>query len=213
MTRQKKVSQNPHLLGICQPQNPRALPIPYVKDEWTGIQNLAEANSMGCSSLENAEATVDKTLAELSLANWVHFACHASQDNEKATDSAFILHDDNLKLIRLMQVELPHADFAYLSACQTATGDPKLSGQAVHLAAGMLYAGFRSVIATMWSINDCDGPEVAKEVYSHLLATKDSTQAAYALHHAVQKLRMKPEYNNLKDSSFLAWVPFIHLGC
>ncbi|KAH9925829.1 CHAT domain-containing protein [Fomitopsis serialis] len=192
MARQKKVNNNPHLLGICQAENDRAHNLPYVKEEWMHIQQLA----------------LD---SDIPTANWVHFACHASQDTLRPTDSAFILNDNDLRLITLMQVKLPNADFAFLSACQTAAGDPKLSNQAVHLAAGMLYAGFRSVIATMWSINDCDGPEVAKEVYSHLLATKDSTQAAYALHHAMQKLRIKPEYNNLKDSSFLAWIA-LHLA-
>lgn len=41
-------------------------------------------------------------------------------------------------------------DDRLLSACETATGDSEQPDQAVHLAAAMLFVGFRSVIATMW---------------------------------------------------------------
>jgi CHAT domain-containing protein len=40
--------------------------------------------------------------------------------------------------------------FAFLSACETAKGDRSQPDQAVHLAASLLFCGFRSVIATMW---------------------------------------------------------------
>ncbi|KAK0214580.1 hypothetical protein IW262DRAFT_1466357 [Armillaria fumosa] len=103
------------------------------------------------------------------------------------------------------------ADFAYLSACQTATGDESLSEESVHLAAGMLMAGYQSVIATLWSIRDADAPLVADEVYSRLFedGEPDSGKAAIALHHAVQSLRKRVED---EPDSFVRWVPFIHVG-
>lgn len=33
-------------------------------------------------------------------------------------------------------------DFAFLSPCQTATGEKHLSDEAIHMAAGMLFAGY-----------------------------------------------------------------------
>ena len=53
-------------------------------------------------------------------------------------------------------------DLAFLSACQKSTGDGRLSEEAVHLAAGMLAAGYRGVIATMWLIRDRYASEFAK---------------------------------------------------
>jgi CHAT domain-containing protein len=115
-----------------------------------------------------------------------------------------------LTLSRIIQLNLPHADFAFLSACQTATGDKKLREESVHLAAGMLVAGYRGVIATMWSIMDNDAPQVAEDVYRHLFKTSppDSTRAAEALHLAVQNLRE----GSGRKKSFFHWVPFIHVG-
>ncbi|KAJ7856005.1 CHAT domain-containing protein [Mycena leptocephala] len=107
-------------------------------------------------------------------------------------------------------LSLPNADLAFLSACQTATGSQQLQDESVHLAAGMLLAGYRGVIGTMWSIMDHDAPQVAGDVYAHLLEASppDPTRAAEALHLAVRKLQ---EQLGAKKS-FLRWVPFIHFG-
>jgi CHAT domain-containing protein len=39
---------------------------------------------------------------------------------------------------------------AFLSACETAKGDKTIPDEAMHLAATLLFAGFRGVVATMW---------------------------------------------------------------
>jgi hypothetical protein len=57
---------------------------------------------------------------------------------------------------------------------------------------------------------DHDAPQVASDVYAHLLEASppDPTRAAEALHLAVRKLQ---EQLGAK-TSFLRWVPFIHFG-
>jgi CHAT domain len=45
-------------------------------------------------------------------------------------------------------------EFAFLSACQTATGGLANSDEAINLAAALQYAGWRHVIGTLWSIWD-----------------------------------------------------------
>ncbi|KAJ7243504.1 hypothetical protein C8J57DRAFT_1366052 [Mycena rebaudengoi] len=74
----------------------------------------------------------------------------------------------------------------------------------------MLLAGYRGVIGTMWSIDDNDAPQIAGDVYAHLLKVSppDPTGAAQALHLAVQILREQPG----PKKSFLHWMPFIHFG-
>ena len=97
---------------------------------------------------------------------------------------------------------------AFLSACQMAMGDKKLFDEAVHIATGMLFAGYCGVVGMMWLISDCIAPVVAKNMYEELCRsgiTPDYRRAAQALHHAVGCLR-----NN--NVSFLEWIPFIHVG-
>jgi len=107
-----------------------------------------------------------------------------------------------------MKQSFSHTELAFLSACQTASGDHKLPEESIHLAAGMLIAGYRSVVATMWSIRDDDAPIIAEKFYRDLIeANGDSGRAAYALHHAVAHLR-----DVVGESNFTRWVPFIHLG-
>ena len=87
------------------------------------------------------------SLREVSIA---HFACHGEQDGANLLDSALILEDGRLKVLRIMGQPMNGASLAFLSACQTAKGDGKLPDEAMHLAATLLSAGFRGVVRTMW---------------------------------------------------------------
>lgn len=62
------------------------------------------------------------------------------------------MQDGLLTISKLMQIEMPNAFFAFLSACGSAMGDRRQPHETVHLAASMLFAGFKSVLATMWCV-------------------------------------------------------------
>jgi CHAT domain-containing protein len=78
-----------------------------------------------------------------------HLACHGVQDADPLS-SALLMQDGKLTIEDMLQLNMPNATLAYLSACQTAKGDQNAPDQAVHLAASMLFCGFRSVVGTMW---------------------------------------------------------------
>ncbi|TFY69354.1 hypothetical protein EVJ58_g453 [Rhodofomes roseus] len=160
-------------------------------------------------AFSDEDGDVQAVLDNLSGYGWVHFACHGVQDIQEPTKSRFELHDGPLALLELISASFERADFAFLSACQTAMGTDMLPDEAAHLAAGMLAAGFKSIIGTMWSIQDEVAPIVAEQVYRRLLSGSvqpDSSQAAVALHHAVQMLRKQD------DTKTFSWVPFVHVG-
>ena len=141
---------------------------------------------------------------------WVHLACHGIQNQDDPLSSAFVLHDDGLTLETLMTKHIPDADLAVLSACQTATGDKELVEEAVHLTAGMLNLGYKSVIGTMWSIYDSSAPVVMGkfyEVMAEQVRSGGELQPAYALHEATKALRTK-----YGVSDFVRWMPFVHFG-
>ena len=108
-----------------------------------------------------------------------------------------------------MNLDLSRMQFAYLSACLTSTGDFTLPDECIHLAAGMQFAGVRSLVATTWSVEDRAASMVTSKVYKELLKDGlENVQAedtAEALHQAI--LSMKESKVPL---TFL--VPFIHLG-
>jgi tetratricopeptide (TPR) repeat protein len=81
----------------------------------------------------------------------VHLACHGVQDPDPLK-SAFLLEDGRLTIEDIMKFDMSSAVLGYLSACETAKGSKTQPDQAVHLAASMLFCGFRSVIGTMWSV-------------------------------------------------------------
>jgi len=195
------------LLAVSQPNTPGQPPLPNTLVELNEIQR--RAGNFSIHVLEGPMALVESVLEGMEANSWVHLACHALQNTAEPTKSGFCLHDNNLELVTIIAKSFPQADFAFLSACQTATGDEKLSEEAVHLAAGFMLAGYRGVIATMWSIKDEDAPVIVHHVYDKLFGDMepDSTKAAVALHCAVKCLRQQ-----VGDSAFLSWVPFIHVG-
>ena len=167
--------------------------------------------------LDGHLATVGRVKEAMTSHQWVPLACHASQNIHDSLKSGFFLDDGPLELSEIMKQNLLHCELAFLSACQTSTGDEKLSEEAVHLAAGMLAAGYQGVVATMWSIKDRYAPEVAGAFYGYLTEKGknegnprlDSTRAAHALHHAIQCLRKE---TGDKEDGLLAWVPYVHFG-
>jgi CHAT domain-containing protein len=99
----------------------------------------------------HASSMVQSVLEQAPSAHILHLACHGHQ-HEDPLKSCFALQDGRLTISALMDLKLPKAMLAYLSACETAKGDKKQPDQAVHLAASMLFCGFRSVVGTMWSV-------------------------------------------------------------
>ncbi|KAH6881201.1 CHAT domain-containing protein [Coprinopsis sp. MPI-PUGE-AT-0042] len=135
-----------------QPSAPGASPIPGTTKETQSIYRMATQNGARVTLLEGSALTVDKCLQHMENHSCIHLACHASQNASEPLQSRFLFHNGSLDLATIIQRDLKNADLAFLSACQTSAGDEKLSDEAVHLAAGMLAAGYRRVVATMWSI-------------------------------------------------------------
>ncbi|KAF6744803.1 CHAT domain-containing protein, partial [Ephemerocybe angulata] len=205
------------LFLTSQPNAPGATPIPGTTSEVQSIFNQAHRNGVRALKLEGDEMSVAECFERMLDFSSIHLACHGSQNAAQPLQSHFLFHQGSLELGKILQANLKNADLAFLSACQTSTGEGKLPDEAVHLAAGMLAAGYRRVVGTMWSIGDRPAQEVATTFYEYLFthqdksggATFDASLSAVALHHATQQLR-----RSLDDSerSLLTWVPFVHFG-
>jgi CHAT domain-containing protein len=96
------------------------------------------------------EAVVRNRIAETGL---VHLATHGSLDADSPLASSISLADGELTLYELMGIHL-HADLVVLSACETGTGDTTPGDDVFGLSRGLLAAGARSAIVSLWPVED-----------------------------------------------------------
>ncbi|EUC61298.1 aromatic di-alanine and TPR containing protein [Rhizoctonia solani AG-3 Rhs1AP] len=202
------LNHDSRVLAIGQATTPGYSALPGTIKELACVKTHVE-NKAHYSQLIGDQAVIAAVLDAMEQHDWVHFACHAYQNINDPVKSGFFLHDDILDLAAINRRSFKNKGLAYLSASNTATGDEKLPDEAIHLAAGMLMAGYSSVIATMWSPGDEDAVLVADEVYSKLM--KDGQvgngEGGEALHYAIAVLREK-----VGEKEFERWMPYIHIG-
>ncbi|KAK7456975.1 hypothetical protein VKT23_010278 [Stygiomarasmius scandens] len=188
-------------------------PLQFAKKEISVLKKHARTHVLDLAL--GSTSQLDAVLSALQNVDWVHFACHGIQDIMSPLESALILGDERIPVSRLARGEKLGGDFAMLLACETAKGSPGLSDEAIHVAAGLHFAGFKGVIATMWTIHDETGPDVANSVYEYLFSVDGeatdrrrpaSEKAPYALRRALITLRDE------KRMPALEWAPFIHYG-
>jgi CHAT domain-containing protein len=144
-------------LIICE-DSPKSSEADYLPEAAKEVRLIRECFESAHAQVLNTMSTRAMRAELLSLlentpAHVLHLACHGIQDADPL-NSAILLHDGQLTIENIMRLSLPQATLAYLSACQTAKGDQNVPDQAVHIAASMLFCGFRSIIGTLWCVAD-----------------------------------------------------------
>jgi CHAT domain-containing protein len=125
-----------------------------VKDEARRVRETFQAAGVALTTLNDSSPDGHPSASDVltSLRNngthFLHLACHGAQKADPLS-SAFIFRDQDLSIQELVGLDLGNAMLAFLSACETAKGDQDQPDQAIHLAASMLFCGFKSVIGTM----------------------------------------------------------------
>lgn len=160
--------------------------------------------------MEGDDAQCSSVLAALPQYEWAHFTCHGHQDSLQPFKSYFTLRDGKLTLSSITMTRLVRAQFAYVSACEGATGVQESADESMHLAAGLQFAGFRGVTAPLWKVRDQLTAKVARAFYKHICDHDDHapspSYAAMALHKAKKELLAS------REASVLELVPYIHIG-
>jgi CHAT domain-containing protein len=147
----------------------------------------------------------------------LHFATHAVASDGQPFYSTLILapdqapgHDGFLQAFEVLRTPLG-ADLVVLSGCETALGTQDVGQGLVGLVAAFQQAGARSVLATLWSIDEATA-EVMTNFYS---AWAQGASAPVALQQAKrqvlkQHLRLGNVDVSLAHPFF--WAPFILTG-
>jgi CHAT domain-containing protein len=154
-----------------------------------------------------SDATVQRALDALKTHQWVHLACHGMPNREKPFESSFMMRDGPLTITDIIRPRLHTPQFAFLSACHTTVGYESNPDESIHLAAAMQFSGFRSVIGSMWSVDDKVVGQIVSAFYDNMVdgsGKLDCKRAAKALHKAVKKSR--------KTISLEQQIVLVHIG-
>ncbi|KAN0083977.1 CHAT domain containing protein [Tylopilus felleus] len=155
--------------------------------------------------IEGEESCISRVVEELGKSERVHLACHGIPDRKQPFQSAFALHDGHFTIQQIIGCEMQNPEFAYLSACHTTVGDEGSPDEVIRLAAAMQFLGFRSVIGTMWAVDDGETDKITSTFYKHMVDESgrlDYTRAALALNRTMRSV----------DVPFDQRILYIHIG-
>ncbi len=143
----------------------------------------------------------------------VHFATHGFINSERPELSGIVLamtnkdggrEDGFLSLQDIHNLSLS-ADLVVLSACETGLGKDVKGEGLVGLARGFMYAGSKSVVASLWKVDDRATAELMGHFYSKML--REGLSPAAALREAKQSVRTQKRW-----SAPYFWAGFVLQG-
>ena len=179
--------------------------LPSAKKE---VEKIAEI--LHTTFLTGKEATKNEVLKQLSNVALVHIAAHGRMEtgeialspnptraSEKPSDEDFLLTMSDVLNVRL------RARLVVLSCCHSGRGEIKAEG-VVGIARAFLGAGARSVLVSLWAIDDKATLEFMKYFYQHLA---EGESASKSLNQAMKFMRESDEFSDVKY-----WAPFVLIG-
>jgi CHAT domain-containing protein len=186
--------------------------LPGAADEAAALLALAPpASRLSALGLAASRDTV--LSGALSRYRIVHFATHGVLDAVHPEQSGLVLsgidaqgrpRDGLLRTPEIYRLHLP-AELVVLSACRTALG-PEIRGEGlVGLPHGFLTAGARSVLVSLWEVEDRATAELMRRFYRGML--HEQLPPAAALRAAQTALRREPGW----DSPYF-WAGFVLQG-
>ena len=160
--------------------------------------------------LTGKNATKAEVLKRMKSVALIHIAAHgddrsgeiALAPNPERT-SQIPEKEDYMLLLSDVQAVRLQARLVVLSCCHSGQGEVKSEG-IVGIARAFLCAGARSVLVSLWAVDDEATFMFMKSFYRHLA---DRKSASTALHHAMKSLQETKNYSAIKY-----WAPFVLIG-
>ena len=127
------------------------------------------------------KATLDKFRSVASSFSMIHLATHASA-NDEYPDYSYLAFSEtgeksNVFYIKDLYNTVLNADMVTLSACQTGIGKLRKGQGMISLSKGFFYAGAKSLVNTLWKINDKSSVRLMEFFYEGLGKGKTKKEA------------------------------------
>jgi CHAT domain-containing protein/Tfp pilus assembly protein PilF len=145
------------------------------------------------SLFSGADATKEKFLEVEQNAQILHLAMHSASNEEEPLASKLIFSGSDSSLTGLSagdiySINVP-ADLVVLNSCNSGYGKSIQGEGMMSLARAFIYAGSKSVIMTMWPVQDASGARIMENFYDRLAEGKPTDVALreaklYFLDHA-----------------------------
>jgi len=175
---------NPRAMAYREVPDSPARPLPALPG--AAIEAAAVARALHGTPLIGPDATETRTRAALPTAPVIHLATHGVLDPVAPLASAVMLADgEQLTVAELLSLRLD-ADLVVLSACETGTGRVAGGDELLGLGRGLIAAGARAAVVTLWPVND-QSAAVLMTRFQTLRA--EGKPAAEAMRSAVDWLR------------------------
>ena len=165
---------------------------------------------LNVAPLIGKKATKAEVLQRMSSVALVHIAAHGrdktgeialTPDPKRATGIPKE-EDYILTVTDVLSAQL-RARLVVLSCCHSGRGEIKAEG-VVGIARAFMGAGARSVLVSLWAIDDEATLEFMRSFYHHLV---EGRSASESLNLAMKSLRESDKYNDVKY-----WAPFVLIG-
>lgn len=147
-------------------------PLAYTEEEVNIL-----SRQYGAIKLEDRMATKDHVMEELykNVYAVLHFATHSKSDDQRPQDAKIALtaikdsseSNDFLSFAEILNLRL-NADMVVLSACETGLGEFQRGEGIMSLSRAFAYAGAKSVITTLWSVDDRSTSQLMQNFYERL---------------------------------------------
>jgi CHAT domain-containing protein len=132
---------------------------------------IAEANEVAtlfdATRLFEADATVDNLKKHIQHAMLIHIAAHGHSRPDAPLFSHLRLADGQLTALDCLGLELD-CELVTLSACETGRAAVAAGDEPIGLTRSLLYAGARSVIQSLWRVDDTATRQLMSDMYHRL---------------------------------------------
>ncbi|XP_044169809.1 tetratricopeptide repeat protein 28-like [Acropora millepora] len=193
---------NPCLKQLKKPP----LDLPYAQEEVEMIASI-----LNTRPLTGREATKAEVIRQMSSVGLIHIAAHGNKHtgeiclspNPGWTSKFPQKKDFILKMSDVLAANL-RARLVVLSCCHSGRGRILKGEGVVGIARAFLASGARSVLISLWAIDDETTMMFMKSFYQHL---KEGKTASVAVHQAMNSLRESKKFSEMRY-----WAPFQLLG-
>lgn len=183
----------------------RLQPLPEARKEAQEIAAL-----LGLEAIVGNKATKREVLRKMQDVSLIHFAAHGDAERGEIalSPSCSSERTPNKKDFMLTMEDISkvgiRAKLVVLSCCHSGRGKIMKAEGVVGIARAFIASGARSVLVSLWLLNDRSTKEFMIRFYGHLVHNKLS--ASEALHQSMKWMRETKKY------TVIDWAPFVLIG-